>query len=114
MYLREIRGLHPNPTLAPRRFGLHATSFNALSTSLPQTLRLMKAGLLGSTMTTAAVVGTGYWGRNHVRLPWPALRNEGLFDRLVIVEAKPDASRRDGSRSSAWKQSPSPTFPHTG
>ena len=36
----ENRGLHPSPTLAPRRFGLHATSFNALSTSLPQTLRL--------------------------------------------------------------------------
>ena len=39
-------------------------------------------------MTTAAVVGTGYWGRNHVRTLL-ALRNEGLFDRLVIVEPNP-------------------------
>jgi UDP-N-acetylglucosamine 3-dehydrogenase len=36
-------------------------------------------------MATAAVVGTGYWGRNHVRT-LIALRDEGLFDRLLIVE----------------------------
>ena len=63
-------------------------------------------------MTTAAVVGTGYWGRNHVRTLL-ALRNEGLFDRLVIVEPTRRKPPR-WSRSSAWKQSPSPTFPHTG
>lgn len=39
-------------------------------------------------MATAAVVGTGYWGRNHVRTLL-ALRDEGLFDRLVIVEPNP-------------------------
>ena len=34
---------------------------------------------------TVAVVGTGYWGRNHVRT-WAALRRERATDRLIVCD----------------------------
>jgi UDP-N-acetylglucosamine 3-dehydrogenase len=39
---------------------------------------------------TVAVIGTGYWGRNHVRT-LDALRSEGVVDRLVVCDV--DAER---------------------
>ena len=32
-----------------------------------------------------AVVGTGYWGRNHVRT-WAALKDENVIERLIVCD----------------------------
>ncbi|CAI8176820.1 MAG: scyllo-inositol 2-dehydrogenase (NAD(+)) [Methanobacteriota archaeon] len=37
-------------------------------------------------MTGVAVIGTGYWGRNHVRT-FCALRDEGLIEEVVICDS---------------------------
>jgi predicted dehydrogenase len=48
------------------------------------------ARLMGLTI---AVVGTGYWGRNHVRT-WAALKQEQVIDRLIVCDV--DESRARG------------------
>ena len=37
-------------------------------------------------MVGAAVIGTGYWGRNHVRT-FCTLREEGLIDKIVVCDS---------------------------
>lgn len=41
---------------------------------------------------TVAVVGTGYWGRNHVRT-WAALRREGAVDGLIVCDVDENRAR---------------------
>ena len=41
---------------------------------------------------TVAVVGTGYWGRNHVRT-WAALRRDGLVGRLIVCDVDETRAR---------------------
>jgi UDP-N-acetylglucosamine 3-dehydrogenase len=41
---------------------------------------------------TVAVVGTGYWGRNHVRT-WAALRSEGAVSRLIVCDVDENRAR---------------------
>ena len=36
-------------------------------------------------MTSIAVIGTGYWGINHVRT-LAALRDEGIFEELIVCD----------------------------
>ncbi|MEE2759606.1 MAG: Gfo/Idh/MocA family oxidoreductase [Candidatus Thermoplasmatota archaeon] len=39
-----------------------------------------------------AVVGTGYWGRNHVRT-WSALKEEGIISRLIVCDVDESRAR---------------------
>ena len=39
-----------------------------------------------------AVVGTGYWGRNHVRT-WAALKDEGVIERLIVCDLDENRAR---------------------
>jgi UDP-N-acetylglucosamine 3-dehydrogenase len=41
---------------------------------------------------TVAVVGTGYWGRNHVRT-WFALKQEKIIDRLIVCDVDENRAR---------------------
>ena len=41
---------------------------------------------------TVAVVGTGYWGRNHVRT-WVAMKQEGVIDRLIVCDLDENRAR---------------------
>jgi UDP-N-acetylglucosamine 3-dehydrogenase len=42
---------------------------------------------------TVAVVGTGYWGRNHVRT-WAGLKQEGTIDRLIVCDVDEKRARQ--------------------
>ena len=46
-------------------------------------------------MVVVAVVGTGYWGRNHVRT-FCALRKEGLVERVIVCDANQDRAMKVG------------------
>ena len=39
-----------------------------------------------------AVVGTGYWGRNHVRT-WAALKDEDVIERLIVCDLDENRAR---------------------
>ena len=39
-----------------------------------------------------AVVGTGYWGRNHVRT-WAALKDENVINRLIVCDLDENRAR---------------------
>jgi predicted dehydrogenase len=41
---------------------------------------------------TVAVVGTGYWGRNHVRT-WAALKQEQMIDSLIVCDVDETRAR---------------------
>ena len=41
---------------------------------------------------TVAVVGTGYWGRNHVRT-WVSLKQEQIIDRLIVCDVDENRAR---------------------
>ena len=41
---------------------------------------------------TVAVVGTGYWGRNHVRT-WVSLKQEKVIDRLIVCDVDENRAR---------------------
>ena len=41
---------------------------------------------------TVAVVGTGYWGRNHVRT-WSALKQEEIIERLIVCDVDENRAR---------------------
>lgn len=41
---------------------------------------------------TVAVVGTGYWGRNHVRT-WVAMKQEGVIERLIVCDVDENRAR---------------------
>ena len=41
---------------------------------------------------TVAVVGTGYWGRNHVRT-WAALKEEQMIDSLIVCDVDETRAR---------------------
>ena len=41
---------------------------------------------------TVAVVGTGYWGRNHVRT-WAALKQEQIIERLIVCDVDESRAR---------------------
>ena len=41
---------------------------------------------------TIAVVGTGYWGRNHVRT-WASLKQEQIIDRLIVCDVDEKRAR---------------------
>ena len=44
-------------------------------------------------MTRIAVIGTGYWGINHVRT-LAALRDEGLFEEIIVCDKDEDRARK--------------------
>ena len=41
---------------------------------------------------TVAVVGTGYWGRNHVRT-WVTMKQEGVIERLIVCDVDENRAR---------------------
>jgi len=47
-------------------------------------------------MVVVAVVGTGYWGRNHVRT-FCSLREEGLVERVIVCDANQDRAMEIGN-----------------
>ena len=42
---------------------------------------------------TVAVVGTGYWGRNHVRT-WAAMKKEGTIDQLIVCDVDENRAKQ--------------------
>ena len=47
---------------------------------------LINYGLFGMNMVVVGVIGTGYWGKNHVRT-FCSLKNEGLIDKVIVCDS---------------------------